>query len=110
MLSCGHSRGKWGVPVYITYDKTNANDTVTTFLDLPNKVVVKVSLCHPYYLKDDSYAPESTLMLPKSIHIFTSLLKELDYLASNTATNTNTDWMLDICLDYLYTSTHFSLI
>lgn len=92
------------------------NITPATFLDLPENACVKSSLCHPYYLDDNSVVPIDELMLKQDVELFVSELGEdtssekfAQFMANaqrskgavdDSSRNEAEFWVLDICLDY----------
>jgi hypothetical protein len=69
------------------------------FLDLPPHAHVKVDLCHPYYLDDDSFSPADQLALKQTLELCVSELPLQDN-KTESEMHPTAPWMLDICLDY----------
>lgn len=85
-------------------------NVVASFLDLPEKSVVKSSLMLPYYIDDNSHVNEEELHLKQSLELF--VLETDDISKENCGPCPNpssspTDWILDVCLDYFMCSNPF---
>ncbi|KAG7372288.1 UPF0489 domain containing protein [Nitzschia inconspicua] len=76
---------------------SSMNEPITSFLDLSKTSRIKVDLCHPYYLDDNSYLPSKNLILKQDLHLQVS---ELPLSVTSSAVSSDAHWMLDICLDY----------
>mmetsp|Transcript_37686 Transcript_37686/g.82730 ORF Transcript_37686/g.82730 Transcript_37686/m.82730 type:complete len:514 (+) Transcript_37686:139-1680(+) len=87
----------------VDIDTIERSERPQSFVDLPREAPVKVDFCHSYYFEDESVVPTEELLLAKQMKLIVS---QLDGIHDETKparldeVGGETDWVLDICLDY----------
>lgn len=84
---------------------------VETYLDLPESATVKSSFLHPYYLDDKSFERLENLHLTQQLELVVLETKDVSTEDLSECTqqdlDNQTDWILDVCLDYFVCSNPF---